>query len=152
MTRDAGGYLLNQTSTTISVRIPAARFTGSLDAITKLGDLLDRNVAARDVTEQFRDLETRLGNARAVRDRLTALLARAHDVEDALRVERELGRVTEELELLEGRLQRLRELIAFSTIHVRLSAERPEQVHESRFALPFEWLGGLGLPRLLDLE
>lgn len=152
MTREAGGYLLSQTSTTIAVRIPAARFSPSLDAFIKLGDLLDRNVSARDVTEQFRDLETRLDNARAVRERLAALLARAHDVEDALRVERELARVTEQIELMEGQLKRLRELIAFSTIHVRLSARGPERVHANAFTLPFEWLGGLGLPRLLDLE
>src|SRR5262249_33276670 len=110
-----------------------------------------RDVNVRDVTEQFADLETRLKNAEAVRQRLEGLLAKAAKVEDALAVERELDRVTLIIEELKGKLRLLSELIAFSTITVNFQA-RPQDAVAPDVLLPFDWLGGLGLPSLMNLE
>jgi hypothetical protein len=85
-----------------------------------------------------------------VRQRLEALLAQAGSVEDALAVERELARVTESIELYKGKLELLRELVAFSTITVNFRARPTERVN-SDVPLPFEWLNQLGLPNLLSL-
>jgi hypothetical protein len=108
-------------------------------------------VNVRDVTEQFADLEIRLKNAEAVRERLQALLAKAAKIEDALAVERELERITQTIEQMKGRLRLLGELIAFSTITVNFQA-RPQDQVGSEVRLPFDWLRELGLPPLLNLE
>ncbi len=147
---ESGGYLVQRGDRHISVRVPSKAFQPALSRIGTLGDELHREVNVHDVTEEYSDLEIRLQNARAVRVRLEELLRRADKVEDALAVQRELERVTENIERMLGRLRLLRELVAFSTISVQFEA-RPSDVVESRVSLPFPWLRELGLPGLLDL-
>jgi len=148
--RRAGGYLVRRDDTTITVRVPSKRFQTSLEEAMRLGDVLHRRVDVRDVTDEYTDLAIRLRNAEAVRKRLEELLARADNVSHALEVERELERVTGEIERMKGRLKMLGELVAFSTITVQFQA-RPTDRVESAVKLPFPWLERLGLSDLLRL-
>ncbi len=147
---DSGGYLVQRGDRHITIRVPAKAFRPALDKVETLGDELHREVNVSDVTEEFSDLQIRLQNARAVRLRLEELLRQATNVEDALAVQKELERVTEEIERTLGRLKLLSELVAFSTITVRFEA-RPTDVGGSRVTLPFPWLHELGLPSLLSM-
>ena len=149
MTKDQGGYLVARTQNEIRVRVPAERFQEAVDAILKLGDVNFRQVATDDVTAEYTDLEIRLKNALDVRARLQLLLHKAQKVEEAIQVERELLRLTDEIETMKGRLKLLRELAAYSTIDVAFS-ERSSPL-QSRVALPFPWLETLGLQHLLNL-
>jgi hypothetical protein len=151
LARKSGGYLVSRGDETVTIRVPTKAFLGALSGVSKLGDELHREVNVRDVTEQFADLEIRLKNAEAVRQRLEALLAKAAKIEDALAVERELERVTQTIEQMKGRLRLLSELIAFSTITVNFRARPHDQVG-SEVHLPFGWLGELGLVPLMNLE
>lgn len=150
LARDAGGYLVRRDDMSITVRVPVGRFQGTLDAIMKVGDVLHRNVSVEDVTAEYTDLAIRLRNAEVVRKRLEELMAKANAVKDALEVERELARVTEEIERMKGRLKLLKELVAFSTITVTFQAQPSDHV-DSTVRLPFPWLGDLGLQKLLSL-
>ncbi len=147
---NAGGYLVRRDDRSITVRVPAGKFQGALAAMMKLGDVLHRNVSVEDVTAQYRDLQIRLKNAEAVRDRLAALLKQAKSVKDALEVERELARVTDEIERMKGKLKLLHELVQFSTITIQFSARSVDHVN-STVRLPFPWLQNLGLGKLLRL-
>jgi hypothetical protein len=150
LARDRKGYLVRRADTAITIRVPAAVFDETLNGVGSLGDELHREVVARDVTEEYADLEVRLKNAEAVRQRLETLLAKASNVEDALAVERELGRVAESIEQLKGRMKLLGELVAFSTITVNFQARSGEPLKRET-PLPFEWLRELGLSNLLSL-
>jgi len=150
LTHDLGGYLVRRDDRTMVLRVPAARYREALEAIGKLGDVLHLEENVQDVTAEFLDLEVRLQNARALRARLEQLLTQAKNVEEALMVQRELGRVTEEIERFEGRLKLLRELVAFSTITVQF-APRATDTLQPAVRLPFPWLDQLGLAQLLSL-
>jgi hypothetical protein len=150
LARDSGGYLVRRNDRTITFRVPAGKFQGTLADVLKLGDLLHREVTARDVTEEFFDTQVRLQNLEAVRARFEELLKRAQKVEEALAVERELERVAGQIEQLKGRLKLLKELVAFSTITVEFQPRAVDQV-ESVVRLPFPWLRQLGLGELLRL-
>lgn len=148
--RERGGYLAVKKDREITIRVPRNQFDAALSSIDKIGDVLHRDVSAVDVTDEHVDLEIRIKNARAMQQQLTALLAKAN-VKEALEIEKELGRVTEELERLEGKLKLLNDKIAFSTITVHFEA-RGQTLQTQRVALPFPWLGSLGLPGLLRLD
>jgi hypothetical protein len=150
MAEELGGYLVKRTDGTITERVPSNTFKQALGKLEGLGDVLHRDESVEDVTEAFYDLKTRLENARAMRDRLEELLAQAKDVKEALAVERELARITADIETMEGKLKRLRELIAFSTITVRFEARGGETVGDE-VRLPFPWLDQLGLSNLLQM-
>lgn len=149
MAKDQGGYLVARSQNEIRVRVPADHFQTTIEAILKLGDVHLRQITADDVTAEYTDLEIRLKNALSVRDRLQALLEKAQKVEEAIEVERELQRVTNEIETMKGRLKLLQELAAYSTIDVAFS-ERSSPI-KSRVELPFPWLETLGLEHLLSL-
>lgn len=149
-----GGFLAYQDDTRVTIRVPSSRFQEALAGAKELGDLLHENVQALDVTEEFRDLATRLRNAEAVRASLEKLLERAEKVEDALAVQTKLGEVTETIERLKGRLRFLEDRIAYSTVTVYFQPlPREELAGGSRsFQLPFYWLDDVGLGSLLDLR
>lgn len=150
LAKDVGGYLVRREDQSITVRVPSKKFDGAVDRISKLGDMLHRNVSVDDVTEQFHDMQIRLRNLEVVRNRLEELLKKAANVTEAITVERELERVTTEIERLKGRLKLLSELIMFSTITVNFQP-RPTDHVESQVRLPFPWLDSLGLGELLRL-
>lgn len=149
--REVGGYLAQRSDVAITIRVPRARFDDALHRIEASGDVLHREVSAEDVTDQYVEIETRLRNARKMRDRLEELLARAQ-VKEAIDIERELGRVTGEIESMEGKLKVLRDKIAYSTITVTFEPRGSGAVRDMPLRLPFPWLSSLGLPRLLSLQ
>ncbi|MFO0627212.1 MAG: DUF4349 domain-containing protein [Polyangiales bacterium] len=159
--RERGGYLVSRNDTSIQVRVPSARFHESVTAVEGSGEVLRRNVAASDVSEEFHDAEVRLQNLRAVRQRLEEFLRRAGSMAEALQVERELERVTAEIDRLQGRMRFLSARVAFSLISVALeprptviAAPRTQEVVPPRrvLNLPVRWLHELGLDRLLNLS
>ena len=79
------------------------------------------------------------------------MLLEKANVKEALEIEKEMRRVTEEIELLEGKLKLLRDKIAFSTITVAFEP-RGSTIQATRIKLPFPWLTQLGLPTLLHLS
>lgn len=148
--RDVGGYLAVRQDRSITIRVPRARFDEAVKKIEGTGDVVHRDIQAQDVTDEFLDTEVRLKNARAMRDRLQELLQRA-PVKEALEIEKELGRITGEIEHMEGRLKLLKDKIAFSTITVNFDA-RAASLKTMPIRLPFGWLPQLGLPSLLRLN
>ncbi len=145
--RQHGGWVQKIERPRITVRVPAARFEEAMKAFSALGQVLDRKISGQDVTDQFRDLRIRLENAEKVRVRLAALLEQAKTVQDALAVEKELGRVTEEIERYKGQIAAMQDRIAFSTITLELRRSLPIALRHRRF--PFPWVHRLGAEALL---
>ena len=152
--REVRGFVSAQTDHQLVLRIPAAHFRSFMDAISEEGRVLDRNIAAQDVGEEFRDIEIRIRNLEVTRQRIEALLAQAATVADALAVQRELERITTELETMRGRQRFLADRIAFSTITINFQALPREALaaEEDSFRLPFPWLLRLGLHTLLEMN
>ncbi len=146
-----GGYAAERSADYLVLRVPAEDFRDTLDALAELGDVLQLGWDAQDVTERFNDVEMRLRNARNMRDHLEELLLRAENVSDALAIERELERITLEIERLEGTRRALVDRIAFATITLRFSPLAATDVPDDPYRLPFRWLNTLGVERLLQL-
>jgi predicted nucleic acid-binding Zn-ribbon protein len=150
LTRDLGGFLARRDNVSITLRVPVARFDEAVRRVEAMGEVVHRNVTVEDVTEEFTDLEVRLKNLRAIRARLEKLLEKAKSVEEAVLLERELGRVAGEIDRIEGRMKLLKDRAAYSTITVSLRERQREAIDRSP-ELPVDWLGQLGLGRLLQL-
>ena len=147
---ELGGYLALRGDRELTVRVPRERFDEALRRIEGVGDVLHRSVAAEDVTDQFVDLEMRLKNAHAVRARLEKLLETA-TVKDAVEIQKELAKTTEDIERLEGKLKLLRDRLAFSTLTVTFERSEPQKLR-SQALLPFPWMRTLGLGPLLQVS
>ena len=113
-------------SATLELKVPASRFDELTEGLEPLGRLQFVNVGAEDVSEEFVDLTARVTNGRRLEDRLVELLrTRTGKLQDVLSVERELARVREEIERMEGRLRFLKTSAQLSTLSVNLYEPPP---------------------------
>ncbi|HDI74069.1 MAG TPA: DUF4349 domain-containing protein [Candidatus Korarchaeota archaeon] len=104
----------------ITIRVPQDKFYEVIRQIERLGNVTDKQISGEDVTEQYIDLEARLRNAEKEEERLLAILEMATDVDDVLKVEKELMRVREVIESLKAQLLYLKRRVEYSTISVFL--------------------------------
>lgn len=124
---DAGGYIAQQTDTSLTLRVPSRRFRRLMKGLEGLGQVRSRSVQTLDVSEEFHDLKVRLENLQSTRTRIQKLLGQAKDLTEILVVEKELERVSAEIDAIEGRLRFLSSQAAFSTVTMAFQ-ELPREV------------------------
>jgi len=105
----------------ISIRVPDDKFEQTLTELRELAvRVTSESTDSRDVTEEYVDLQSRLRNAEATESQYLALLEKAEEVEDILRVYDSLSRVRSEIEQIKGRMQYLERTSSMSLISVNL--------------------------------
>lgn len=149
--KNQGGFMARRDDHSITIRVPSRRFDETVKQLEAVGDVLHRNVMAEDVSEEFHDLQIQLRNLQAMRERLVVLLGKANKVEEAIAVERELGRVAGEIDRIQGRLKFLSDRAALSTITVTLQPRQAKALEKGPFVVPLPWLHDLGINRLINL-
>lgn len=132
------------TSGRVVFRVPAENFSDTMTTVEREGRVLESSTSTKDVTDKVIDLQARLENLRAERDRLRELYQRANDTEDVLAVERRLSEVQTEIERTEARLQNIRRRVAYSTITVEMAEPRPDR------PAPDQWYDTPVLAAFLD--
>jgi hypothetical protein len=146
-----GGHLQSQTDQTVVVRVPVAHFEEAFAWVKQAGRVLSESRQAEDVTEEFVDLGIRLDNARKSRDRLLEILQKADKVEDILKVEAELRRLTEEIERMEGRKKFLADQVALSTLSATFQARADAPMKKgARQPSRFPWINRIGAERVVE--
>lgn len=109
----------------LKIRVPSANFEKLISTLENGNDeIQSKNIQARDVTEEFVDIETRLANKRDYLKRYKELLSRAQTVKDILAVEENIRILQEEIESKEGRLKYLSDQVALSTLNIHLFKEK----------------------------
>ncbi|MBI5499037.1 MAG: DUF4349 domain-containing protein [Deltaproteobacteria bacterium] len=149
VTERLGGFVESSTLVRRVLRIPAARYQEAVAALKGLGEVRDFRESSWDVTEQYRNIEARIDNLRALRERFAALLAQATDMDERLAIEKELRRIELELRELEEERRVLADEAAFATLTVDVEALHVETAVRNRAAQPFAWVRSYGLQRVL---
>lgn len=123
LARQVGALILAETKDSLHLRLPADQLDAMEQGLAALAPITQRTLAAPEVTGLVMDLRVRVESQTALRARLIALLERADTIEEVLAVERELGRVTEALALIEAQLQAQESEVALAELH--LTVEDP---------------------------
>ncbi|HEU4412737.1 MAG TPA: DUF4349 domain-containing protein [Polyangiaceae bacterium] len=118
-----GGFVFSETNDTVVLKIPANKLDDALARVGRVAKVRDKNVSARDVTSDYVDLNIRIDNARKLQARLKELLTQTQDVGKVLEVEKELARVTEQLERLEGQMRLLSQQTTYATLTVTVEED-----------------------------
>ena len=139
-----GGWVHARRNDYVQMKIPAARLEEVMAAVAKIGRVEDRQLDAQDVTAEFVDLQSRLKVLRRTQKQLLELLEKAKTVEETLKVREALDRVTMELEVAQGRMRQLKNMIAFSTLSVTFAEQAPHVITEGQND-PFPWVDSLGV-------
>lgn len=105
----------------MTVRVPAERFDEAFESIKAIAVRVEsESTSAQDVSAQYVDLEAQLKNLRAAEERYLALIDRAQNVEEILKVESYLTSTRANIERTQGRLNLLSRQVAMSTISIEL--------------------------------
>lgn len=103
------------------VRIPASRYEAFLASAGEIGEVANSSSTSEDVSEEFYDIDARLKNKRVEEERLVQLLRQSTGkLSEILTVEREISRVREEIEQMEGRMRFLSHQSDFTTVTINL--------------------------------
>lgn len=122
----------NRRSKHFVIRIPSDRFEEVGNSAKTLGKVIREQSSVEDVTKAYYELETRLQVKRDAAQRIRELLKlRASTLKDVLDAEKELQRLTEEIETTEGNRRNMESQIRFSTLTVEFS-ETAESLTWSR--------------------
>lgn len=138
---DYGGYIIssrewytdwygeNFKHSTYTFAVPVDQFERALGRLRGIAiRVLNEQASGEDVTEEFVDLESRLRNLEATRDRIRTFLEQAKTVDEALEVNRELSEIDSQIEETKGRMNYLAGRAAYSTITATLEPQLPDFV------------------------
>ncbi len=108
---------------TIAYRIPSDRWEDALDALRGLGDPVNEQTDAADVTGQIVDLDARIRNLRASENALVKHLSDTGKVSDVLEIEARLSDVRGQIEQLSAQKTNLDSQVAYATLTVTFGVE-----------------------------
>ncbi len=117
-----------ESSATLTLRVPPTEFRSMLKKVAGLGDRLSQTQTAEDVTTQVVDTKSRLATQQRSVARVRALLSEANTIGEVVQVEAELAKREADLEALEAQVARLKDVTDLATIEVSLvgpDAEAP---------------------------
>jgi len=133
--RSIGGQSTNQMerqneygarSASITWLVPAGRLDEAIDAVRALGEPHLLSFKTEDVTTSYFDVTVRIATQKQLERQLVALLTRpSNRLSDLLEIEREVARVREAIDQLEGHIRLWDSQIAMSTVVITLAEPAP---------------------------
>lgn len=159
LVKNHGGYYDNESfknsdwesSFNLKIRVPSSNFESFINKIEAgEGEIKYKEIDARDVTDLFIDLDTRLQNKKNYLKRYNELLAKAQTVKDILEIEEKVRGIEEEIESTTGRIKYLSDLVEYSTLDLTITkqkdfkyntAKRGNFIEKLKQALSKGWYG-----------
>ena len=122
--KQANGKLKGQ----VVVKVLPENLDRILQKIRSVGELKNQTLGTEDVTKAYFDTDARLKNAHVMEQRLIDMLkTKTGKVSDLLQVEKELGRVREEIEKMQGELKYWDSQVQFATVTISLAEKDMEE-------------------------
>jgi hypothetical protein len=112
----------------IVVKVLPENLDRFLQEIRGLGELKNQTLGTEDITKAYFDTDSRLKNARVMESRLIEMLKKkSDDINDLLQVEKELERVREQIEQMQGELKFWDSQVQFATVTISLAEKDMEE-------------------------
>ena len=108
---------------TIVLRVPSEDFERAVSDLKESGEVLGEEIAGRDVSQEFVDLEARISHLQAQEAVFLDLMDRATSISQTITVQNHLSTLQLDIERLQGRLNYLEDRTALGTITVSLAEE-----------------------------
>ncbi|MEQ8174587.1 MAG: DUF4349 domain-containing protein [Syntrophomonadaceae bacterium] len=127
------GYLANSSimvqedriQASLTLKVPANKAPEMISFLEKSGKVLEQSKASTDVSDEYYDTDARLKVMVKEEERLLNLLeTRAATIQDLLAVEKEIARVRGEREALQARMNRLNNMVDYTTFAVSLEENK----------------------------
>ena len=136
ITTAVGGYVLRSDSryqgedliATVTIKVPAESFDDVMTKLRKLAIKVEaESTTSQDVTEEYVDLGARMKVYEATEQQLLTFLQKTQNVDESLKVYRELTNVRSQIESVKGRMNYLQKSADMSNITVQVKPEQKEK-------------------------
>jgi len=112
----------------LKLRIPSANFYTVVNSLEKgSGTILEKNINAKDVTEEYLDLEIRLENNKAYLKRYKELLSKAKSIKDMIQIQEKIRQIEMLVDGNMGKINYLNDRASFSSLSIELT-KIPEEI------------------------
>lgn len=111
----------------LTIKVPAEKFQTLFDGIVKISEKIrSHSVNVDDVLKQYTDIQSRLQNKKELQNRLRALVQKAVKISDILEIERELARVSEDIDASVKIMKQYENDARMSTINLDFSEPKSQ--------------------------
>jgi len=117
----------------MTIRVPAEGYGSFKEFLTGLAELTSAREYGEDVTVQYYDTEARLGVLRAQEERIREFISKAGSIDEIFKIERELVRISTEIEQLTTVKNRLDNLTSYATVYVEITDGREIEIKAASF-------------------
>lgn len=103
------------------VRVPVDGFNDFVNKVAEMGEATRNTIDSDDITDKYYDFQVRMENKKIQVERLQKIIKeQVGKISEVLEAERELGRVTTELEELKGTLKLWENQTALATVNITI--------------------------------
>lgn len=149
LAQELGGRVIGEIATNrpITLEIPNARYAELSKRLSSIGIVRREQLSQTSITPQIETALELARRAKAREDNLTRIQRTARNTQEALTLEQELERASQDREAAERRVRELRRGTDTTFVDITLELPAPENIQDPN--LPFPWLNQLGLPFLV---
>ena len=116
----------------LKIRMPSANFNIVTKALeVGIGTILDKNFNAKDVTEEYLDLEIRLDNNKAYLNRYKKLLNKATTIKEMIAIQEKIRQIEKLVDSNLGKMKYLSNKVQYSTLSIKLTQVPDEIIAEA---------------------
>lgn len=114
-------YDNDEKTISMTAKIPQGQLESFVEEASQKGKLISKNISSQDVTGELIDIEAKVKNLKVLRARFRELLARANNIDEVLKIEKELVRIQSEIDSIEGRVKSLKQHALLSDVSIVIS-------------------------------
>lgn len=107
----------------LTVRIPSSGAFDFLGQIEASSVVRARHLSSRDVGKEYFDATLRVRSLEQVLSRYQTLLSTATTIDETLKIEEQIARVSSDIEKIKGELRWLKDRVARATVHLEIFAK-----------------------------
>jgi hypothetical protein len=138
------GFVQYKHDDTVILRIPLESFQVVYDSLLKLGEIIDHQKIAEDITDAFRDANLRIEILEKTIKRYIALIAMTKAEAEKINLLKEVERLREELEVLQVQKRALLSRASYATLHFIVQERTPAVSNIEMYAGEgFYWIRSL---------
>ena len=105
-----------------TIKIPATGLDEFLTSAKSVGKVLYSYITSSDITDAYFDSQTRLTTLEKTLEKYYEFLDNATRIDDQLRISREIGDITYQIENLKGRIRQWDALVEYSTVEIYINS------------------------------
>jgi len=118
-------------SFSLKVRIPSSQFSALIKGLESGdGEILEKNIRSKDVSEEYLDLEIRLENNKAYLERYKEMLKKANTIKEMVQIQEKIREIELLIDRNIGRMNYLNDKVKYSTLSIELMSKPEEYVAE----------------------